>query len=64
MVVIVFMLLIHFLCKIEESEDFKLWHETMVTDIPEKFQRLLAGPMWSGLDPQESRNPLKVLEHE
>jgi len=24
------------------------------------MQRLLAGPMWSGCDPQDIRNPLKV----
>ena len=32
----------------------------MVTEFPERMQRLLAGPMWSGLDPQDMRDPLKV----
>ena len=32
----------------------------MVTEFPERFQRLLAGPMWSGLDQQEIRDPMKV----
>ena len=30
--------------QIKEPEDFKLWHETMVTEFPERMQRLLAGP--------------------
>ena len=47
------MLILIFLHQIKEPEDFKLWHETMVTEFPERFQRLLAGPMWSGLDPQD-----------
>ena len=46
--------------QIKEPEDFRLWHETMVTEFPERMQRLLAGPMWSGLDPQDMRDPLKV----
>ena len=46
--------------QIKEPEDFKLWHETMVTEFPERIQRLLAGPMWSGVDAQDIRNPLKV----
>ena len=46
--------------QIKEPEDFRLWHETMVTEFPEQMQRLLAGPMWSGLDPQDMRDPLKV----
>lgn len=32
----------------------------MVTEFPERFQRLLAGPMWSGLDQQEIREGMKV----
>jgi len=47
--------------QIKEPEDFRLWHETMVTEFPERMQRLLAGPMWSGLDPQDMRDPLKVI---
>lgn len=46
--------------QIKEPEDFKLWHETMLTEFPERFQRLLAGPMWSGLDPQDIRDPMKA----
>lgn len=53
---------IFFLHQIKEPEDFKLWHETMVTEFPERFQRLLAGPMWSGLDPQDIRDPMKVRQ--
>jgi len=33
----------------------------MVTEFLEQMQRLLAGPMWSGLDPQDMRDPLKVI---
>ena len=43
-----------------EPEDFRLWHETMLTEFPERFQRLLADPMWSGLDPQDQKDPVKV----
>lgn len=32
----------------------------MVTEFPERIQRLLAGPMWSGCGPQDIRDPLKV----
>jgi len=32
----------------------------MLTEFPERRQRLLAGPMWSGCDPQDIRDPLKV----
>lgn len=56
------MLTLIFLHQIKEPEDFKLWHETMVTEFPERFQRLLAGPMWSGLDPQDIRDPMKVKQ--
>lgn len=35
--------------RVKEPEDVKLWHETMLTEFPERFQRLLAGPMWSGM---------------
>lgn len=34
----------------------------MLTEFPERFQRLLAGPMWSGLDPQDMKDPMKVKE--
>ena len=36
-----------------------MWHETMLTEFPERFQRLLAGPMWSGMDPKDMRDPMK-----
>ena len=32
----------------------------MITEFPERMQRLLAGPMWSGCSPQDIRDPLKV----
>ena len=44
----------------KEPEDFRLWHETMLMEFPEWSQRLLAGPMWSGLDPQDQKDPMKV----
>ena len=34
----------------------------MLTEFPERFQRLLAGPMWSGLDAQDMKDPTKVKQ--
>ena len=32
----------------------------MATEFPEWMQKLLAGPMWSGCDPQDIGDPLEV----
>jgi len=32
----------------------------MATEFPGRFQKLFAGPMWSGLDQSDVKNPLKV----
>jgi len=32
----------------------------MLAEFPMRFQRLFAGPMWSGTDKQDFLNPLKV----
>ena len=32
--------IVFFVQQIREPEDFRLWHETMVTELPERMQRL------------------------
>ncbi|XP_028512968.1 uncharacterized protein LOC114574477 [Exaiptasia diaphana] len=46
--------------QIKEPNDYKLWHETMATEFPGRFQKLFAGPMWSGLNKSDVRDPLKA----
>ena len=46
--------------KISEPNDYRLWHETLTTEFPGRFQRLFAGPMWSGLEKGDVGDPLKV----
>lgn len=46
--------------QISVPEDYRLWYETMLTAFPTRFQRLFAGPMWSGAEKEDIRNPLKV----
>lgn len=46
--------------QISVPEDYRLWYETMLTEFPRRFQRLFAGPMWSGPEKEDIRNPLKV----
>ena len=46
--------------QVSVPEDYRLWYETMLTEFPTRFQRLFAGPMWSGAAKDDIRNPLKV----
>lgn len=48
------------LLQISVPDDYRLWYETMLAEFPTRFQRLFAGPMWSGAAKDDIRNPLKV----
>ena len=53
--------LLHCFEQVSVPEDYRLWHETMLTEFPSRFQRLFAGPMWSGSAKEDIRVPIKVI---
>ena len=46
--------------QISVPNDFKLWYETMCSQIPTRFTRLFQGPMWSGVPKELQKDPLTV----
>ena len=48
--------------QIKLPEDYKLWLQTMGAEFPERFKRLFAGPMWSGMNKEDVGKPDKVLQ--
>ena len=46
--------------QIKLPEDYKLWLQTMGAEFPERFKRLFAGPMWSGMKKEDVGKPDKV----
>ena len=48
--------------QIKLPEDYKLWLQTMGAEFPERFKRLFAGPMWSGMKKEFVGKPDKVWQ--
>ncbi|XP_078357969.1 uncharacterized protein LOC144642774 isoform X1 [Oculina patagonica] len=46
------------IAQLKVPEDFRIWHETMCTEFPTRFNRLFRGPMWSNIADQFQRDPL------